>query len=745
MRSLFSTGGLARASARHPWRVMSMWIVLIVFAVVAAAGLGDVLTTENKFLNEPESVKGEELLEDRLRGEKPVMETVVIRSTDATVDDAIFRSTVEQVTSDLRAMDGVVASATNYYETDNAAFVSEDRHTTLLSVTLVGTLDDAQDHTDVYLDAIEEHNADGFEAYTAGDLSIDEASNHQAEKDLKKAEGMGLPVALLILVVVFGALVAAGVPIALAFASIIVSLGLTALIGRAFELSFFVTNMITMIGLAVGIDYALFIIERYREERSRGIGKLDAIGIAGDTASKAVVFSGMTVVLALLGMFLLPISIFRSLGAGAVIVVLIAMFATLTLIPATLALLGDKIEWPRRRKSLLARRAAASEHRDTTGKGFWGRITGVVMAHPLIAVVISLTLLIGATIPYFGIETGQSGIETMPASDTKTAFTILQEDFYAGMIAPVEIVIDGNVIDAKVLRGIDDLVTRIGENEDFGPATVQTNEAGDLTLISAPLVTDANSSESYESIEWLRDAAVPAAFAGVDADVHVSGDSAFNTDLNSTIEDYTPIVFAFVLGLSFVLLMLAFRSIIVPITAIIMNLLSVGAAYGLLVLAFQHGWGEMIGLTETPTIDAWVPIFLFCILFGLSMDYHVFLLSRIREHFDLTGDNDESVAAGLQSTAKIITGAALIMVTVFTGFAMGELVTMQQVGFGLAVAVLLDATIVRSVLVPSTMKLLGNRNWYLPRSLGWLPQISIEGQPVQTPALAPVPVSAGDD
>jgi RND superfamily putative drug exporter len=333
----------------------------------------------------------------------------------------------------------------------------------------------------------------------------------------------------------------------------------------------------------------------------------------------------------------------------------------------------------------------------------------------------------------------------MPASDTKTAFTILQEDFYAGMIAPVEIVVDGNVVDAKVARGIDSLVTQIGQNDEFGPATIQTNKAGDLTLVSVPMVTDANSSESYDSINWLRDEAVPTAFQGADAEVFVAGDTAFNTDFSSTIEDYTPIVFAFVLGLSFILLMLAFRSIVVPITAIIMNLLSVGAAYGLLVLAFQHGWGEMIGLAETPTIDAWVPIFLFCILFGLSMDYHVFLLSRIREHFDLTGDNDESVASGLQSTAKIITGAALIMVTVFTGFAMGELVTMQQVGFGLAVAVLLDATIVRSVLVPATMKLLGNRNWYLPRSLGWLPQISIEGQPVQTPALAPVPVASGDD
>jgi RND superfamily putative drug exporter len=747
MRSFFSTSGLARASARHPWRVLGMWLVLIVFAGIAASSLGDVLTTDSDFLNEPESVKGENLLEERLRGEEPVTETVIVRSQDATVDDAAFRSVVEQTTADLRAMDGAVESVSNFYESGNDAVVSEDRHTTLISVTMAGELEDAEKHADEYLATIEARRGDGFEVYTAGDVSISEEFNTTAEKDIQTAEVLGLPIALIILVVVFGALVAAGIPIVLALVSIFVSLGVTALVGRAFELSFFVTNMITMIGLAVGIDYALFIVERYREERRHGIAKLDAITIAGGTASKAVVFSGLTVVLALLGMFLIPTTIFRSLGAGAVIVVLVAVFATLTLIPAALSLLGDKIDWPRRRKYDAATVAAQARYdAETIHKGFWGRITRVVMAHPLIAMSLALTLLIGAAIPYFGLDTGQSGIETLPESDVKTAFTILEEDFYAGVLAPVEIVIDGDASDPAVTSGVDALVAEIDQSGEFGPATVETNDAGDLTLVSAPMASDANSSESYTTVSWLREDAIPAAFSGADAEVYVSGDTAFNDDFNTLIEDYTPIVFAFVLGLSFILLTLAFRSIVVPAKAIIMNLLSVGAAYGLMVLAFQDGWGEFLGFQQVSTVDAWVPIFLFCVLFGLSMDYHVFLLSRIREHYDQTHNNRESVAAGLQSTAKIITGAALIMVAVFGGFAAGELVMMQQMGFGLAVAVLLDATIVRSILVPSAMALLGDRNWYMPRWLHWLPDLRVEGAAAHVePAPAPVVAGGGDD
>jgi RND superfamily putative drug exporter len=311
------------------------------------------------------------------------------------------------------------------------------------------------------------------------------------------------------------------------------------------------------------------------------------------------------------------------------------------------------------------------------------------------------------------------------------------------VISPVEIVIDGNANDPAVAGEIDSLVGKLADNPEFGPATITTNDAGDLTLVSVPMATDANSQESYETIRDLRADVIPGVFNGSSANVSVTGVTAFNEDFNSLIDDYTPIVFAFVLGLSFLLLMLAFRSIVVPIKAIIMNLLSVGAAYGLLVLVFQKGYvADFLGVQQVATIESWLPIFLFCVLFGLSMDYHVFLLSRIREHFDATGNNRESVAVGLHSTAKIITGAALIMVAVFGGFAMGQLTMMQQMGFGLAVAVFIDATLVRSVLVPAAMALLGDRNWYLPRWLSWLPDLRVEGTTLP-PALSPSE-SAGD-
>ncbi|HEX5164358.1 MAG TPA: MMPL family transporter [Thermomicrobiales bacterium] len=738
-----TTSGLARTSALHPWRVVGVWVMLLALAGAMLIGVGMDLTTEVEFTNNPDSKQGTTLLEDRLRGEDPVTETIVIRSQNTTVDDPAFKALVDQTKADLLALDGVVGSVTTYYDTDNAALVSADRNTTIIPVTLIGSFEDAETHTDEYVDAVDANRAEGYEVYTVGDVSIADAFNTISEEDIQTAEGFGMPIALIILVVVFGALVAAGVPILLALVAMAVSLGVTAVVSQAFELSFFVTNMITMIGLAVGIDYSLFIVERYREERRRGIAKIDAISIAGGTASKAVVFSGITVVLALAGMFIVPTSIFQSLGAGAVIVVIVSVFATLTLIPAMIGLLGDKLDWPRRRKYDAAAIAAQQQYdHETIHKGFWGRITAMVMRRPVVAVVIALVLLIGATIPYFDMRSGTTGVESLPESDVKSAFEILHEDFYVGVLAPVEIVIDGPATDIDVQAGINSLVEDIEANDQFGSPTVETNEAGDLTLVSAPLVTDANSEASADAVTWLRESIIPATFNGSGADVYVTGDAAANEDLNAVIEDYTPIVFTFVLGLSFILLTLAFRSIIVPIKAILMNLLSVGAAYGLLVLMFQKGYGEFLGFSETPAIEPWLPIFLFCVLFGLSMDYHVFLLSRIREHYDATGRNRESVAVGLQSTAKIITGAALIMVAVFGGFASGQLVFMQQMGFGLAAAVFIDATLVRSVLVPAAMALLGDRNWYLPRWLHWLPDLRVEGAAAHVEA-APVPVIAG--
>ena len=750
------TARLARMSASYPWRVIGAWVIILVLSFATMGILGDSTTTEIRFTNNPEAQHGMDILESAgLDDNNPTDETVIVQSGSATVDDAAYQQHVEQVTAELRAMEGVVEPETvvNYYELsanpETAAMadglVSEDRRTTLIPLTLAGTLDEAALNAPDFHEELEALNTDEFYVESVGYVSIGEENNRIAEEDLVKGETFGIAAALVILVIVFGALVAAGVPILLAVVSIMISFGLTAALGQVWDLSFFITNMITMIGLAVGIDYALFVIERYREERRNGLAKIEAVTVAGGSATKAVAFSGGTVVLALSGMFLLPASIFHALAAGAVMVVVISVIATMTLIPAIISLLGDRIDWPRKRNyEAYAQAHAAERHHgaDTVYSGFWGRVTKGVTARPVIAVVLATTLLLAASIPYWDIETGFAGVETMPAdSEVRHGFEILDEEFSAGALAPVQFVIEGSPED--VAPAIEHLRADLAEmtvpnGEGTEPAFLPIpegewavwSEEGDVALLEATLTHASNDERSYATIQELRDDVVPAAFDGTDATVYVSGESAFNQDFFELVDRYQPIIVAFVLVLSFLLLLLAFRSVVVSAKAIVMNLLSVGAAYGLLVLVFQKGVGnEFFGLQHTPTIEAWLPIFLFCVLFGLSMDYHVFLLSRIREHYDETGNNAESVAVGLKSTGRIITGAALIMVAVFSGFAAGRLVMLQQMGFGLGVAVLIDATIVRSVLVPSAMALLGDRNWYMPSWLNWLPDLRVEGTP----------------
>lgn len=734
-------------SALHPWRTLVLWVVMVVLAIVSASTINDALTTEGGFLNKPESQKGADLLEDRLRGPDPVVESIIVRSESQTVDSDVFSGVVDGIVRNLESAPGLVSNVATYYSTGNNALVSEDRQATVISVVMAGDLDTAQKRIAEFEALIDDAaaGADSFQVLSVGDASLAEEFKVIAEEDLAKGEMIGLSVAVVILIAVFGTLVAAGLPIIVGFLSILVAIGLAALVGRTMELSFFIVNMIFMIGLAVGIDYALFIISRYREERQRGHDKLGAIEIAGSTASKAVLFSGATVVLALMGMLLVPETTFRSLGVGAILVVIVAVFGSLTLIPAMLSLLGDKIEFPRVRHF----RASVARTPDTT-KGFWPRVTRVVMAHPLISLVLASGLLVALAVPYFDMEKGSSGISSLPeGTHSRQAFEMLAKDFPAGMVSPVEVVVDADLSKPSVVESIDRFTASLAGSGQFGDVSVIANEQGDLALVSFPLTVAPDGPAALDQIGIIRDQLVPAAFSSANASVYVTGISAISLDQNAMVETYMPIVFAFVLGLSFILLTVAFRSIVVPAKAIVMNLLSVGAAYGAIVLVFQKGYGaDLLGFQQTPTIESWLPLFLFSVLFGLSMDYHVFLLSRVREHYDVTKRNSESVAYGLQSTAKLITGAALIMVAVFSGFASGRLVMMQQVGFGLAVAVFLDATVVRSVLVPSSMALLGDRNWYLPKALSWLPNLSIEGK-VHLPEL-PVPVfsatsTSGDD
>jgi putative drug exporter of the RND superfamily len=727
---MFSTQGLARASARRPWLTLGLWVLVIAIAGwISSQYLADALTTSADFTNSPEAVQAEELIEERF-GEEGVTEIFILTSEDAAVDDPAFEQAVRAVQSE--AIDEG-AEAVTFYDTEDPTMVSDDQRTTLMPVTFEDTRNLA-DYLPTVEGLVETTETNGLSAQAFGPITIEEDFSTIAEEDLAQGETFGVAVALVVLVLVFGALIAGFIPIAMGIASIAVAIGLVALVGLAVDFSFFVTNMITMMGLAVGIDYSLFIVSRYREERFKGLEKLDAIEAAGSTASRAVFFSGMTVVLALIGMLLVPTTIFRSLGAGAIFVVVVAMLASLTLLPALLGLLGDRIN----SLSILRRKAdlgSENSHR------FWNAITRRVMARPVISLVLGAGILLAAGLSYFSIDTGFSGVSTLP-SDTasRQAFETLSAEFSGGLNSPIEIVVDGDIESAEVKGGIESLQASLGSDDLFGPAQVQPDESGETALITAPINADPQSGAATSSIDRIRDDYVPQAFDGVDAEVLVGGDTAFNKDFFDLTDQYTPIVFIFVLGLSFLLLMGVFRSIVVPLKAIVMNLLSVGAAYGLIVLVFQEGVGaDFFGFQQVEAIEAWLPLFLFSVLFGLSMDYHVFLLSRIRERFLETRDNAESVAYGLRTTGGLITGAAAIMVAVFAGFASGELVMLQQMGFGLAVAVFIDATLVRSVLVPASMKLLGDRNWYLPRWLEWVPNISIEGKRHLTPEDLVVP------
>jgi RND superfamily putative drug exporter len=722
---------IARASSRRPWRVIGAWIVLLTVGVLLSGRyLADNLSFEFDFTDEPESAAAERLVEDRLRGPAPFDELIIVSSVPGGVASADFQSYVAELQVVVGGLGEDVVQAVVPTGPAGEPIVSGDGGHQVLIAVLAGTdYDEAGADAIAVKEAIDGVSAPpGVEARLFGQATLSGDFERLGEEGARKGEIIGVIAALVVLLVVIGTAVAAGLPILLAMAAIVTALGLTALIGNFMSLSFTVVSFITMMGLAVGIDYALLIVARFREERAQGFEKLEAIGRAGATANRTVFFSGLTVVLALLGILLVPNTVFRSLSVGAILVVLLAVGASLTLLPAVLALLGDRIN-----KGRVRRRASLDKPGQTTG--MWGKITAGVMGRPVTWLVAAGGVLLVLAAFSLRLQTGFSGVSTLPDHvESKQAFEILYEEFELGGASdPVEIVIDGQ-IGLEVERAVGSLTDLLAADGRFGqPNPLEVNAAGDVALLSVPLTGDPESEASRAAVESLRQDLIPGAFAGTDTNVVVGGSTAFEIDFLEDVQVFTPIVFAFVLGLSFLLLTVVFRSIVLPFKAILLNLLSVGATYGALVLAFQADVGpswlkDIVPFIQVESIEAWVPLFLFAVLFGLSMDYHVFLLTRIREHFDRTGDNTASVAHGLRSTGAIITGAALIMVVVFTGFALGELSSLQQMGFGLGVAVLLDATIVRSILVPATMRLLGRYNWYLPKWLAWLPHVDIEGR-----------------
>jgi RND superfamily putative drug exporter len=712
------TGRVAGWTARHAWLTLAAWLIVLVGAFVLAGNLN---VTSEGGVESTDARRASALIEEATGAEPPAEKFVLVEARDGPIDEALFASVVSTIVTDMRALPivGEVAS----YQDGAGSLRTPDGRMALIQVTTTLAQNDDLEPADSVLDVVEEANQNsGLRVTTIGNMSVERLFGEMADETFQKGEMIGIAAALVIMLAVFGAVVAALIPILVAIVAIFTAVGIIAVISMARELNEFTVIVTTMVGLAVGIDYTLLIVQRFREERDRGLDRYDAITMAGSTASRTVLFSGFAVAIALAGMLIMPDILFKSFGIGTMVVVVTAVAAALTLLPALLGLLGDRVNWLT--IPIIGRRRSPS-----SGGGFWAKITGAVTAHPAISVVVTAALLIALAAPVTTMELGSGGISMLPEdTDERHAFDVVIAEFADGIITADVVVLAADVNTEVVQGAIEQLIESIESDAYFGTAESMVGPDGDMVDVRFSIAGDISSEESIDAIKRIREDYVPAAFAGVDAEVLVGGGTAEVMDSVEIVKQYVPLIIAAVLAASFLLLLIAFRSIVVPLKAIVMNLLSVGAAYGMVVLVFQKGVGSaLFGFQEVPVIESWIPLFLFAILFGLSMDYHVFLLSRIKERYEQTGDNSGSVAYGLRSTASIITGAALIMVAVFGGFALGPLSMFQQMGFGLAVAVILDATIVRMVLVPASMELLGDKNWYFPSWLEWLPHISIEG------------------
>ncbi|MEP6977833.1 MAG: MMPL family transporter, partial [Thermoleophilia bacterium] len=632
------TERLARAAARHPRRAIGAWGLTLVAALMAIAILlPGALETEQRLTNNPPSYRADQIVSRTVPAGEQFDEVIVIHSERYTANEPGFRSFVERWRK----------RVTPYVSRAGRTQVSRDRHAVLVPIQ---PAPQAADSIKRVIALVQQADRDpGFSVAVTGKWTVDHDFLQLSQTDLKHGEAFfGAPGALIVLVIVFGALVAAMLPLVLALVSILVALGLVAIVTHVSMLSVFVINMLTAVGLALGIDYSLFVLSRYREERERGLEKIDAIAAAGGTASRAVLFSGTAFVIALVGMLLVPDNIMRSLAAGAILVGIVSVVAALTLVPAVLSLLGDRVDSLRVPVLGRATATAGAESR------FWSRIARAVMRRPALWLTVSVVLLLAAASPLFDLKTGFASVSSFPNTyESKRGLVALDRDFRGGVADPVRIVVPAGAPRQGVAK-LEQLLRR-----DSAFSQVLVSSANGVTVLTTALPGGATDPLAIRKVRQLRDDYIPEAFANTKAKVLVGGETSRDIDYFDTMDYWLPIVFMFVLGFSFVLLTVAFRSIVVAAKAIVLNLLSVGAAYGLLVLVFEKGVGnELLGFRQVDSVVAWVPLFLFCVLFGLSMDYHVFLLSRIRERYVRTGDNDDAVAWGVGTTARLITGAA---------------------------------------------------------------------------------------
>jgi RND superfamily putative drug exporter len=664
-------------------------------------------------------------------------ESVLLQSRSLSTTDPAFTAAVDDVVTRISKLD-VVQNVRSPFAQSIAGQVSSDGHAVLVEFEIRGAADDAATKIDPVLaqvDAAQEAHPQLFIG-EFGDASAVKAVETAFADDLGKAGLLSLPITLVILVIAFGALVAAGIPLLLALTAVFATFGLVAATSHVVPMANEAGALVLLIGLAVGVDYSLFYLKREREERAAGRSERAALEAAAATSGRSVLISGLTVMTAMAGMFLTGDKTFASFGVATIAVVAIAMLASLTVLPALLSRLGDKVD--------RGRVPFVSRLRRDDGEGqIWGAIIDRVLRRPLVSAVLAGGLLVALAVPALQLRMVQPGPDTFPQSLPAVQTYNKMQQAFPGTALPANVVVTAPNVNAPVVQAaIQRLEQRaLASGRMHEPITVDVNKQGTVANITVPIDGKGTDSVSNASLSVLRDEIVPTTVGALsDVEAGVTGRTAQWKDGSDEMTSKLPLVFGFVLVFAFVLMLLAFRSPVIAAKAIVLNLLSVGAAYGVLVLVFQHGFGKgLLGFSSTAGIDPVVPLLLFVILFGLSMDYHVFLLSRIREAVQGGATTDEAVAHGIKSTAGVVTSAAIVMVAVFAVFVTLSMLMFKQFGVGLATAILLDATIVRGVLLPASMKLLGDWNWYVPKWLQWLPRLDVSES--EAPA-TPVAVSA---
>lgn len=714
-----ATARVARWSAHHRWIVLIVTFLALAASMFASATLEVVLQDGEGDIGE--SGEAHAVLGDKFPRGSESGEQLLISHSELNVMDEDYQAVAEQVFQDLLALPQI-KSVSSVYEAGAPGHVSADGHVLRTDIVIDREVKLNEHRADAIIAAVADaRNANGDAGYTiaiVGNLTTNREVSKIVDEDFGQIMIVSLGLGLIIMLLAFRAVIAALIPLLLAVGAITIANGLAAVVSQSYSLNESYSEMILLLGLAVGIDYSLFIVSRYRKEREGGKDKYAAIVAANNTTGRAVFFAGVTVLVSLAGLTLTNHPIFVSLALGAMLVVFVTIIGSVTFLPAALAVIGDGVN--RLRVPFLDR---------VVGNGIWGAVTDRVMARPAIFASVTLVGLIALAIPAFainlGFPTGSKALHN--AVPAKPALVLLEQHFTAGFTDPTLVVVSADdVATPAVQDAVADFIARLETEPEryFGPFEATPNPEGDTLLIRVPMSGDLK--VAAVGVEALREDILPAAFGSTGAHALVGGFAASNVDFKAFVYSKAPIVFTFVLGVAFLLLLWMFRSIVIPIKSIILNLLSVAAAYGVLVMVFQWGWGiSLLDSESSGVILAWLPLFLFAILFGLSMDYHMLLLNRVKESYDHTGRNDESVAMGIRLTAGQITSAAAIMVGVFSAFALAREVGLQQFGVGLGVSVLIDATVIRSVLLPATMKLLGDWNWYLPSWLEWLPRVSM--------------------